>query len=138
MSVKFVEKGKIVVTPRIAERMESDNDFATFVETSFARYRHGDWGDTCEEDARHNDYALTHKERILAVYIYDEEDIKNYLTEYTTFLFPLRDGKMGMPPKSEEPFAFKKTPEKNPDGEKIWIITEWDSSVTTILFPSEY
>ena len=24
------------------------------------------------------------------------------------------------------------------DGEKIWIITEWDRSVTTILFPSEY
>lgn len=23
-------------------------------------------------------------------------------------------------------------------GEKIWIITEWDRSVTTILFPSEY
>ena len=24
------------------------------------------------------------------------------------------------------------------DGTKIWIITEWDRSVTTILFPSEY
>jgi len=24
------------------------------------------------------------------------------------------------------------------DGEKIWIITEWDRSVTTVLFPSEY
>ncbi len=24
------------------------------------------------------------------------------------------------------------------DGVKIWIITEWDRSVTTILFPSEY
>ena len=23
-------------------------------------------------------------------------------------------------------------------GEKVWIITEWDRSVTTILFPSEY
>jgi len=23
-------------------------------------------------------------------------------------------------------------------GEKIWIITEWDRSVTTFLFPSEY
>ena len=26
---------------------------------------------------------------------------------------------------------------KNPDW-KIWIITEWDRSATTILFPSEY
>ena len=25
-----------------------------------------------------------------------------------------------------------------PAGEKIWIITEWDHSVTTILFPEEY
>lgn len=24
------------------------------------------------------------------------------------------------------------------DGEKLWIITEWDRSSTTILFPSEY
>ena len=24
------------------------------------------------------------------------------------------------------------------DEDKIWIITEWDRSVTTILFPSEY
>lgn len=23
-------------------------------------------------------------------------------------------------------------------GEKIWIITEWDRSVTTVLFPDEY
>lgn len=26
----------------------------------------------------------------------------------------------------------------NEDGTKIWIITEWDRSVTTILFPDEY
>jgi hypothetical protein len=24
------------------------------------------------------------------------------------------------------------------NGTKIWIITEWDRSVTTVLFPSEY
>lgn len=27
---------------------------------------------------------------------------------------------------------------KDSDGMKIWIITEWDRSVTTILFPGEY
>lgn len=26
----------------------------------------------------------------------------------------------------------------NKSGDKIWIITEWDRSVTTILFPSDY
>ena len=25
-----------------------------------------------------------------------------------------------------------------PDGEKVWVITEWDRSVTTILLPSDY
>ena len=25
-----------------------------------------------------------------------------------------------------------------PDGVKLWLITEWDRSVTTILLPSEY
>ena len=27
---------------------------------------------------------------------------------------------------------------KMPDGSKVWIITEWDRSVTTILLPSDY
>lgn len=27
---------------------------------------------------------------------------------------------------------------ENIEGPKIWIITEWDESVTTVLFPSEY
>jgi len=27
---------------------------------------------------------------------------------------------------------------KDVQGEKIWIITEWDRSVTTVLFPDEY
>ncbi len=27
---------------------------------------------------------------------------------------------------------------KLPNGKKIWIITEWDRSATTILFPEEY
>lgn len=26
----------------------------------------------------------------------------------------------------------------NKAGDKIWIITEWDRSVTTVLFPSDY
>lgn len=25
-----------------------------------------------------------------------------------------------------------------PDGQKIWVITEWDRSATTILLPAEY
>lgn len=26
----------------------------------------------------------------------------------------------------------------NPDGGRVWIITEWDHSITTILLPEEY
>lgn len=58
------------------------------------KYVNCDWGDTCEKDAKSNDYAVNHGERILAVY------------------------KMG--------------------ARTIWIITEWDRSATTILFPEEY
>ena len=25
-----------------------------------------------------------------------------------------------------------------PDGKRVWVITEWDRSVTTVLFPEEY
>ena len=36
-------------------------------------------------------------------------------------------------------FASYNIPEELSDvGDKIWIITEWDRSVTTILFPEEY
>lgn len=58
------------------------------------RYVVGDWGDTCEEDAKFNDISVDQGERILAVY-------------------------------------------KRGDW-TIWIITEWDRSCTTILFPEEY
>ena len=27
---------------------------------------------------------------------------------------------------------------KLPDGKRIWIITEWDRSATTLLFPEDY
>jgi hypothetical protein len=27
---------------------------------------------------------------------------------------------------------------RSEDGTRVWVITEWDRSVTTILFPSEY
>lgn len=88
--------GMTVITNNISNKMIEDLDFRTFVIDSLEKYKNQDWGDTCEEDKRSNDYAVKHDERILAVYIY---------------------------PKTEE---------------KIWIITEWDRSATTILFPSEY
>jgi hypothetical protein len=34
--------------------------------------------------------------------------------------------------------SYKITDIKDIDQKKLWIITEWDRSVTTILFPNEY
>lgn len=34
-------------------------------------------------------------------------------------------------------FSAYKAPEGSPE-EKVWVITEWDRSVTTVLFPSDY
>lgn len=94
MDAKF-ELGRVVITKGAAERLENDDEFYAFVEESLARYTQGDWGDTCDEDKKTNDYAVKNNDRILAVYKYN-------------------------------------------DTTTIWIITEWDRSVTTVLFPSEY
>lgn len=87
--------GETVVTMGVNDRMGNDQAFSWFVFEALRRYLQEDWGDTCPEDAKQNDYAVVHGEQILAVYKFDEE---------TT----------------------------------IWIITEWDRSATTILFPHEY
>lgn len=87
--------GQLVITAGIRDKMSQSSDFEGFVRKSFSRHATGDWGDMCEEDKVHNDYALEHGERLFSSYNYNE-DIK------------------------------------------LWIITEWDRSATTILFPEEY
>ena len=94
MSKRF-DLGQIVATAGVHAMKEQDSEFAEFVSKSFMRYIVGDWGDTCEVDAKQNDESVENGERILAVYKFNE-------------------------------------------GISIWIITEWDRSATTILFPSEY
>lgn len=88
--------GQVVTTRGVWHEMETNQDFAKFVSNSFYKYTKCDWGQTCEEDKKLNDYAVENgEERILAVYEHER-----------------------LP--------------------KIWIITEWDGSATTILFPNEY
>lgn len=94
MSKRF-DLGRVVETAGINAMKNENPQFAEFVSKSFFRYILGDWGDTCEEDAKQNDDSVKSGERILAVYKFDGQ---------TT----------------------------------IWIITEWDRSSTTILFPDEY
>lgn len=90
------ELGEIVVTRGIDDRMKRDPTFNRFVQVSLNRYIQCDWGDMKTEDKNSNNEALKEGNRLLAVYILPNTDVK------------------------------------------IWIITEWDRSVTTILFPDEY
>jgi hypothetical protein len=86
---------KLVATPGAIEDMEQAG---ITVLDLMDRHLSGDWGDTCEEDAAQNEFALTNGERLMSVY------------------------KLG------------------PDagGKTLWVITEWDRSVTTILRPEDY
>lgn len=87
------EIGQLVATRGIADRMSSDKEFAEFVLASLKRYTRCDWGDTCEEDKRENDYALKNGERLLAVYVSQKSDATIWIiTEWdrsaTTILLP--------------------------------------------------
>lgn len=95
---KLFETGPFVCSREVSNQLIEDDKFYEFVLLSLeGKYLHGNWGDTCEEDAKMNDEAVkSNEDRIFAVYKMPDTD--------TT----------------------------------IWIITEWDHSVTTILFPSEY
>ena len=94
-------KGHVVVTRGINERISNDERFARFIENSLEKYSACDWGDTCKEDSEMNDLAAKNNDdRIVALYKYNDE--------------------------------------------RVFIITDFqiesshESSVTTILFGSEY
>lgn len=74
-----------------------------------SRHVHGSWGDLCEEDRAENEFAVTRRLRILSCYrLVDAERLAET---------PL-DKRSALP--------------------TLWIITEADRSVTTLLRPDEY
>ncbi|SMF97237.1 hypothetical protein SAMN02949497_4657 [Methylomagnum ishizawai] len=84
--------GQVVATPNALAVLAGHGvDPASLLD----RHVKGDWGVLPPEDAKANNAALRHGERLLSSY----------------------------------PLA---------DGVKVWIITEWDRSVTTILMPDDY
>ncbi|MFA7098158.1 MAG: hypothetical protein WC383_16950 [Gammaproteobacteria bacterium] len=107
--MKIKDLGQLVATKAVAELQESNKEFATFVNACLNKYLSNDWGDLLEDDKQMNDQAVkSGDERILAAYSF--------------------------PPNAQwEAIGGWGTKE-----DKIWIITEWDRSVTTILFPGEY
>lgn len=74
-----------------------------------SRHVHGSWGDLCEEDRAENEFAVNRRLRILSCYrLVDAE-------------------RLAATP-----------PEKRSALPTLWIITEADRSVTTLLCPDEY
>ncbi|MCD8119713.1 MAG: hypothetical protein LUE29_09610 [Lachnospiraceae bacterium] len=119
--VKF-ETGQVMTTNGVVEEQKRDIFFNLFVGISLIRFKYGDWGDLDEEDKQTNEDALKHGNRLMGSYIYDKDEILNYINSMH----------------NTEKYTPKKTEDKDPEGLKIWIITEWDRSYTTILFPEEY
>jgi hypothetical protein len=73
------------------------------------RHIHGSWGDICADDAHTNELAIEHGNRVMSVYrLVDAQRLA---------LTPVA---------------------KRNDLPTVWVITESDRSVTTLLLPSEY
>lgn len=74
-----------------------------------ARHISGDWGDCSSDDARSNDLAVTSSQRIFSVY---------------RLLDAIQLAAMSCEQRQRQA--------------TLWVITEWDRSVTTLLLPYEY
>ena len=73
------------------------------------RHVHDDWGDCCADDAATNEFAVTRRLRLMSVY------------------------------RLVDPVKLANTPRnKRSDLPTVWIITEADRSVTTLLLPEDY
>lgn len=74
-----------------------------------SRHLHCDWGDCCAEDTATNEFAVNRQLRLFSVY------------------------------RLIDPVKLADTPRaKRSDLPTVWIITEADRSVTTLLLPEEY
>lgn len=102
--------GQVVATPGALELMR-------LTETSplrlIARHVAGDWGECDPEDVQTNNEALQHGFRVMSVY-----------------RLPLMEEGSAKPEGSE--------PAPSLEDDRIWVITEADRSVTTLLLPEEY
>jgi len=107
--MNFKDLGQLVATRAVADLQENNQEFAMFVKTCLNNYLSHHWGDLSEDDKKMNDHAAkSGDERILASYPFPPNT----------------------PWEAINGWGIKE--------DKLWIITEWDRSVTTILFPGEY
>ena len=127
-SQKF-DLGQLRMTPKIEILME-DGYFGTdtgqlrepmvnaktIIEKCLHRHHNGDWGDLDSEDKNTNDLALKSGGRLVSAYNVD--------------LFGFTGGGESHSGNSNTVMRFSVP--------KIWIVTEWDRNITTILDPREY
>lgn len=103
--------GQIVATPSALALLQATGRSAASL---LARHMHGDWGDTCRDDAALNELAITDGSRIMSVYrLVDAEKLK-------------------ATPK-----------QKRTDLPTVWVITDGANhagqrEVTTLLLPEDY
>nr|WP_315538687.1 type I restriction endonuclease subunit M [uncultured Comamonas sp.] len=74
-----------------------------------SRHVHGDWGDCCDEDKATNELSVQRHMRVMSVY---------RLVDAERLLQTPQDKRSSLP--------------------TVWIITEADRSVTTLLLPEDY
>jgi len=106
--MSLFEPGKLTQTYGIADRSERDASFGQFVQESLTQHFSGDWGIVDKGDATANDLTVGWPSP-------EGDDAERILSAYIYKDAANHDRKT-----------------------KIWIITEADRSVTTVLFPEEY
>ena len=103
--------GQVVATPGALAILQATGRSAANL---LARHMHGDWGDTCKDDAALNELAITDGSRIMSVYrLVDAEKLK------------------ATPSK------------KRADLPTVWVITDGTNEAgkrecTTLLLPEDY
>lgn len=108
--------GQMILTDWVDDSMHNNEAFHDFVIYSINKYLQADWWDTHPDDIPMNDesYMHTDKQRLLAAY-----NLPDVICRPCIQAEWINDRDWGHP-------------------RSIWIITEYDHSVTTVLFPSEY
>ncbi|CAN7315492.1 type I restriction endonuclease subunit M [Variovorax paradoxus] len=104
--------GRVVATPGALELMHATNSNPFVL---LAKHVTGDWGEIDPEDVVTNEDALEHGLRVLSVYRLPLQSV-------------VEKGAAPVQPSQEA----------DDHDNRIWLITEADRSVTTLLLPEEY
>jgi hypothetical protein len=108
MAILNLGLGRLTATAGVADWTAECEEATLFVSQITRKFLTGDWGDLHAEDWQSNDYAAAHGERIVASY-------------------PIPDTFDQLPSDS-----YGRT------HSKLWLISEFDRSRTTILTPGDY